>query len=82
MLRRTAARPIAQYNFGHPKLSEVYASKGTVASKPASAVDHGVKVTALTNGAKVITHNLEGAQVSVGAYVEAGPMSTPLRPLA
>lgn len=74
MFRRTTSRPIAQYNFGQPKLSEVFTSKGAVPSKPAAAVDHGVKVTQLTNGAKVITHNMEGAQVSVGAYVEAGPM--------
>jgi len=78
MLRRTSSRSIAQYNFGHPKLSEVYTGKGVIPTKKSDAVvDHGVKVTQLTNGAKVITHNMEGAQVSVGAYVEAGPMYDP-----
>lgn len=75
MLRRTAVRGIHQYNFGQPKLSEPF--KGAAGKAAAAAKDHGVKVTKLANGAKVISHNLEGAQVSVGVYGDAGAIYDP-----
>lgn len=73
MLRRSTTRAISQYNFGQPKLSEAF---GKVA-ETAARKDHGVKVTQLANGAKVVSHNQEGAQVSVGVYAEAGAMYDP-----
>ncbi|CUG92401.1 mitochondrial processing peptidase alpha subunit, putative [Bodo saltans] len=75
MLRRTAPRSIAEYKFGQPNLSQPF--KGATKAAASEAKDHGVKITKLSNGAKVITHNKEGSQVAVGLYADAGAIYDP-----
>ncbi|KAG5509570.1 hypothetical protein JKF63_06275 [Porcisia hertigi] len=75
------ARSIYEYKFGQTPLSKPlgrlsHLSRATP-SKPAPVVAGKVEVTKLHNGARVITHNLGGPSVSIGAYILAGPAYDP-----
>ncbi|EPY27820.1 mitochondrial processing peptidase [Strigomonas culicis] len=78
------ARAIYEYKFGQVPLTKPFVPGGGHGKgpKPAPAaaepsVAGKVEVTKLHNGARVISQNLGGASVSVGAYVLAGPAYDP-----
>lgn len=70
-----ATRAISTFNFGHPDLSKQF-PVSRIADN-AAAADAGVKVTSMPNGARIITHNREGPQASIGVYIDAGPKYDP-----
>lgn len=75
MLRASVKRQIPQYKFGQTSLSKAF---GKLPTEKKAAVDAGVKTTTLANGTKIVTHDREGAQVSLGVYVDAGPKYDPM----
>ncbi|KEG13628.1 mitochondrial processing peptidase alpha subunit [Trypanosoma grayi] len=80
----TQARRISEYKFGQAPLSMVWNGStrmtpaGETAARAATRSDCKVKVSQLHNGARVITQHLDGAVVSVGAYILAGPVYDPI----
>ena len=78
MLRRSQLRAISSYEFGHPLMTEKFLPDSHFL-KPANAVDQGIQVAKAPNGAKIVTHNKQGAQSSIGLYVQAGPKQDPAK---
>eukprot|EP00758_Cryptobia_borreli_P002528 Tbor_TRINITY_DN3100_c0_g1::TRINITY_DN3100_c0_g1_i1::g.14734::m.14734/K01412/PMPCA, MAS2; mitochondrial-processing peptidase subunit alpha len=79
MLRHTSVKNIAQFNFGHPPLTKSFDPRAPV--KPSlvnPAANSGVKKTTLSNGVTVVSHDLGGAQTTVGFYVKAGAKFDPM----
>ncbi|KAK7195184.1 mitochondrial processing peptidase alpha subunit [Novymonas esmeraldas] len=92
MLRRAAApvsvtataaqvRSIYEYKFGHTPLSKPFGGASRLPpaapSAPAPVKAGAVEVSKLHNGARVISQNLGGPSVSIGAYILAGPAYDP-----
>eukprot|EP00744_Colponema_vietnamica_P003958 GILI01005991.1.p1 GENE.GILI01005991.1~~GILI01005991.1.p1 ORF type:complete len:472 (+),score=172.46 GILI01005991.1:64-1479(+) len=75
MLRRTSTRAIPEFNFGHPALTKAYLGQSNYKAPPLVATD--AKITTCANGARIITHDLGGANTSIGTYVEAGAKFDP-----
>ncbi|KPI88662.1 mitochondrial processing peptidase alpha subunit putative metallo-peptidase Clan ME Family M16 [Leptomonas seymouri] len=77
----TQARSIYQYKFGQTPLTQRFGSGSRMPPSPppakASPAASKVEVTKLHNGVRVISHNLGGPTVSVGAYILAGPAYDP-----
>ncbi|TPP50095.1 hypothetical protein CGC20_17210 [Leishmania donovani] len=75
------ARSIYEYKFGQTPLTQPFGGTSRLppgpSSKPAPVAAGKVEITKLHNGARVITHNLGGPSVSVGAYILAGPAYDP-----
>ncbi|KAG5484047.1 hypothetical protein LSCM1_05901 [Leishmania martiniquensis] len=74
-------RHIYEYKFGQTPLTQTFGGAPHLPpappSKPAPVAAGKVEITKLHNGARVITHNLGGPSVSVGAYILAGPVYDP-----
>lgn len=74
-------RSIYEYKFGQTPLTQPFGGASRLppgpSSKSASVAAGKVEITKLHNGARVITHNLGGPSVSVGAYILAGPAYDP-----
>ena len=74
-------RSIAEYNFGHVSLDRTYeAPQQQIGDTKSNALTRSagpIKVTTLSNGIKCVSQNLEGAQVSIGVYAEAGAKHDP-----
>ncbi|KAI5688679.1 mitochondrial_processing_peptidase_alpha_subunit (plasmid) [Leishmania braziliensis MHOM/BR/75/M2904] len=74
-------RSIYEYKFGQVPLTQPFGGTSRMPphhpSNPVPAVAGKVEITKLHNGARVITHNLGGPSVSVGAYILAGPVYDP-----
>ncbi|RNE98565.1 mitochondrial processing peptidase alpha subunit [Trypanosoma rangeli] len=75
MLRRTRSRAISQYNFGQPSLTRAF---GPIPCEGQTAKAGKVMSTKLSNGVRVVSHDLDGAHSVVGVYVNAGPKYDPL----
>lgn len=77
----TQTRGIYQYKFGQTPLTKPFGSGSRMPPSPASTAPAPavpkVEVTKLHNGVRVISHNLGGPTVSVGAYILAGPVYDP-----
>lgn len=74
-------RAISEYKFGQTSLTKPW--RGSLQApqphaKTSSPLDNKVKVSQLQNGARIITQQRDGAMVSVGAYVLAGPAYDPV----
>ncbi|GET86937.1 mitochondrial processing peptidase alpha subunit, putative [Leishmania tarentolae] len=74
-------RRIYEYKFGQTPLSQPFGGTPRMPPSPPSesvpVAAKKVEITKLHNGARVITHNLGGPSVSVGAYILAGPAYDP-----
>lgn len=71
-----ASRGVSQFVFGQkPMPDELIPRNQFQPYKPAK--DAGVEVTVLGNGARLVTHNQEGAHAAVGIYAEAGAKYDP-----
>jgi processing peptidase subunit alpha len=70
-------RAVTTFNFGHPDMTEKFPMPPQATAASTTATDTGVVVTRLPNGVRVITHDRQGPQTSVGVYVEAGPIFDP-----
>ena len=79
MLRRTTSCRISEYNFGHPRMTQFFGN--IKMNSKLRNEDKGVKATTLPNGVRVVTHDKQGMQASVGFYADAGakydPITTP-----
>lgn len=76
MLRATPSRAIYQYRFGQPSLKQAFSKR---IPAPAVAPSPGkLQETRLPNGVRVVSHDLDGAQATVGVYADAGPKCDPL----
>eukprot|EP00672_Neobodo_designis_P022431 CAMPEP_0174849746 /NCGR_PEP_ID=MMETSP1114-20130205/17188_1 /TAXON_ID=312471 /ORGANISM="Neobodo designis, Strain CCAP 1951/1" /LENGTH=480 /DNA_ID=CAMNT_0016084141 /DNA_START=34 /DNA_END=1476 /DNA_ORIENTATION=- len=75
MARAAAGRSIAAWGL-HPNM-DADMSDETHFPARAEAVPAPVRVSKLPNGARVITHDLKGPHVAVGAYLDAGAKYDP-----
>lgn len=76
----TQTRSIYQYKFGQTPLTQPFGGGARMPPAPPSTAPKPaakVEVTKLHNGVRVISHNLGGPTVSVGAYILAGPAYDP-----
>lgn len=80
---QAARRSIYEYKFGQTPLTQPFGAinssrmpSGPKTTPPAPKASK-VEVTKLHNGVRVISQNLGGASVSVGAYILAGPAYDP-----
>ncbi|KPA76461.1 putative mitochondrial mitochondrial processing peptidase alpha subunit [Leptomonas pyrrhocoris] len=79
----TQTRGIYQYKFGQTPLTKPFSVGARSRLPPAppspapATAAAKVEVTKLHNGVRVISHNLGGPTVSVGAYILAGPAYDP-----
>ncbi|EAN89758.1 mitochondrial processing peptidase alpha subunit, putative [Trypanosoma cruzi] len=73
-------RAISEYKFGQAPLTKPWGNVVHFSPPaPSKALEaQKVKVSQLHNGARVITQQREGAMVSVGAYILAGPAYDPV----
>ncbi|RNE95500.1 putative mitochondrial processing peptidase alpha subunit [Trypanosoma conorhini] len=73
-------RAISEYKFGQAPLTTPWSGPSRLSSptESKSVSDQKVKVSQLHNGARVITQQRDGAMVSVGAYILAGPAYDPV----
>ena len=77
MLRRSALRAIPEFNFGHPSLAKPFLGATVPSSAATTAAAAAPVITTCANGTRIITHDLGGANCSVGAYIEAGAKFDP-----
>jgi len=75
MFSASRANRITQYKFGQPALNRQF---GQLPREKKAAVDAGIKVTTLSNGARVVTHDKDGGHAAIGVYVDAGAKYDPL----
>lgn len=76
MLRRSVARRISQYDFGHPPMVSGFGVRVVPDVVPRPG-DKGVAATKLPNGTTVKSHEKGGHTASLGLFVEAGAIYDP-----
>ncbi|CAG9573295.1 metallo-peptidase, Clan ME, Family M16 [Leishmania major strain Friedlin] len=76
MLRATSRLGIYEYQFGQPSLKNAFSTRITPAAKARSP--GAVQSTKLTNGVRVVSHDLDGPVTSIGVYADAGPKYDPI----
>ena len=77
MARATAGRSIAAWGMGHPSMDTDMSDANHFPAR-AKAVASPVRVSKLPNGVRIVTHDLQGPHIALGAYIEAGAKFDPL----
>jgi mitochondrial-processing peptidase subunit alpha len=76
MLRCSSRLGIYEYQFGQPSLKKAFGNKIVPAAKPRQPST--LQSTKLTNGVRVVSHDLDGAVTSIGVFADAGPKYDPI----